>query len=81
MLCTFGHDHTKHPVIAATHNASRPRGPRPFHCAGCHESHKLTKRERNWLVYATAAAALAAGHPDACRFCFAPAEQRGDATL
>jgi hypothetical protein len=80
MTCRYGHDHTKHPVVAATHNPSFPRGPRPYHCPLCPESHKLNRKDKNWLVYLDIEAAQAAGHPNACGMCFTPAPREEEAT-
>ncbi len=58
--------------MAATGNPSKPRGPRPYHCPRCSEVAKRQAVGHNWVKYPDAARARTAGHPEACKVCFAP---------
>ncbi len=57
-------------VVAATHNRTRPWGPRPYHRPGCSYSTAAGAVSENWVRYPNKAAAIQAGHERACKRCF-----------
>lgn len=79
--CKFNHSHPPKPLKAATRNPARPHGPRPYHCPDCPQVAKPQVVGANWIQYADAEQARAAGHPRACSQCFpAAASKRSTAS-